>query len=174
MQYARFRAARIIILAALITISVFPVKAAATFTDPQNRFAFLVPDGWEPDTTAANPGLIVQYVTSNPDGAFNVVATALPDGTTIDAIPQLVIVRLSQRFSDFQQTNLGAATVAGEQGSEVDYTATSSAGTLLAVAQIMVQHNGTLYFLTLAARPEDISAVQTAGIPILLSWQWLS
>jgi hypothetical protein len=38
----------------------------------------------------------------------------------------------------------------------------------------MVQHNGILYLLTLAAQPQDIAAIQTTGAPILLSWQWLS
>ena len=161
-------------LVVLVTLWALPVGAATTFTDPQNTFIFAVPDGWQPDMSAANPGIVVQYLTTNPDGAFNVTTAPLPDGITIDAVPALVISRLSQQYADFQQTNLGTATVAGEPGSELDYTATNSNGTLIATAQIMVQHNGTLYFLTLAARPEDISAIQNAGAPILLSWQWLS
>ncbi|MGI8855604.1 MAG: PsbP-related protein [Thermomicrobiales bacterium] len=151
-----------------------PVGAAETFSDPQNRFSFQIPDGWQQDLTASNPALVVQYLTTNPDGAFNVTATPLPDGITIDLVPQLVIARLQKDFSDFQQTSLGAASVAGEQGAELDYTATSSAGTVVATAQILVAHNGTLYLLTLASQPQDIGAIQTAGIPILLSWQWLS
>jgi hypothetical protein len=162
----------LVTLVALVVLPALPV-GATTFTDPQNRFSVDLPDGWQQDS-ADNPGVIVQYLTANPDGAFNIVATPLPDGTTIDAVPQLIIARLSQQYGDFQQTNLGTATIAGEQGSELDYTATSSAGVLLATSQIIVQHSGTLYLLTLAARPEDIGAIQTAGIPILLSWQWLS
>ena len=165
--------ALLMLLALVISVSP-PVGAMTTFTDPQNGFSCTLPDGWQQDTAASTPGFVVQYITSNPDGAFNVTSTPLPDGTTIDAVPPLVIARLQQTFSDFQQTNIGPATVAGEQGTELDYTATSSAGTLLATSQIIVQHNGTLYFLTLAARPEDIGAIQTAGAPILLSWQWLS
>ena len=163
----------LIALVTLVTLPALPVGATTTFTDPQNRFSVDLPDGWQQDSTATNGGIIVQYLTTNPDGAFNVSATPLPNGTTIDAVPQLIIAGLSQQFSDFQQTNLGPATVAGEQGSELDYTATPSGGTLLATSQIMVQHNGILYLLTLAARPDDISAVETAAIPILLSWQWL-
>jgi hypothetical protein len=93
---------------------------------------------------------------------------------TIDAVPQLIIARLQTTFSDFQQTNLGPASVAGEQGAELDYTATNSVGTVVSTAQIMVQHNGILYLLSLAAQPSDIGAIQTAGATILLSWQWLS
>lgn len=74
----------------------------------------------------------------------------------------------------YQQTNSSPASVAGEQGVELGYTATSSDGTLVAVSQILAPHNGTLYFLTLAAKPQDIGAIQTASIPILSSWQWLS
>ena len=125
-----------------------------------------IPDGWQPDRAAANPGLAAQFLTTNPDGAFNVSTTPLPDGITIDAVPQLVIARLSQQFGDFQQTNLGIATIAGEQGSELDYTATNRAGTVVATSQIMVQHQGVLYLLTLAARPEDIDTIRTAGVPI--------
>lgn len=174
MNRERFRIPALFVLFSLAALTAFTVGAAETFTDPQSRFSFPIPDGWQQDTTAANPGLVVQYITSNTDGAFNVAATPLPDGTTIDAVPPLVVARLQSTFADFQQTNIGPATVAGVQGTELDYTATSSAGTLVATAQILVQHQGTLYFLTLAARPEDIGAIQTAGIPILLNWQWLS
>ena len=164
----------LVALVALITFPALPARATTTFTDPQNRFSVDIPDGWQPDRTAANPGLAAQFLTANPDGAFNVSTTPLPDGITIDAVPQLIIARLSQQFGDFQQTNLGTATVAGEQGSELDYTATNSAGTVVATSQIMVQHQGVLYLLTLAARPEDIDTIRTAGIPILDSWQWLT
>jgi hypothetical protein len=161
-------------LLALAISPAFPVGAAETFTDPQNGFSFQAPDGWQQDLSAANPGLIVQYLTTDPAGAFNVTATPLPDGTTIDAVPPLIIARLQVDFGDFQQANLGPASVAGEQGAELDYTATNSVGTVVATAQIMVQHNGILYLLTLAAQPQDIAAIQTTGAPILLSWQWLS
>lgn len=164
----------LIVLLALVTTLPFSVGAATTFTDPQNTVSFQVPDGWQQDTTAANPGLIVQYITTNPSGAFNLVSAVLPDGTTLDAAILRVIAGLQAQYSDYQQTNLSSVTVAGEQGTELDYTATSSAGTLVAVSQILVPHNGILYFLTLAAQPQDIGAIQTAGAPILLSWQWLS
>jgi hypothetical protein len=159
---------------ALAIPSALSVRAAETFTDPQNGFSFQIPDGWQQDTTASNPGLVVQYLATNPDGAFNVTATPLPDGVTIDAVPQLIIARLQTDFGDFQQTGLGPASVGGEQGTELDYTATNSIGTVVATTQIMVQHNGTLYLLSLAAQPPDIGAIQTAGATILLSWQWLS
>lgn len=165
------------VLAPLLALAIpaaLPVAAAETFTDPQNGFSFQVPDGWQQDVAAANPGLVVQYLATNPDGAFNVTATPLPDGVTIDAVPQRIIARLQTNFSDFQQTSLGPASVAGEPGAELDYTATNSIGTVVATAQIMVQHNGTLYLLSLAAQPPDIGAIQTAGATILLSWQWLS
>lgn len=159
-------------LLASITATAISVGAAETFTDPQNRFAFAVPDGWQQDTTASGSGVVVQYRTANPDGAFNVTAAPLPDGVTFDMVPQLIVARLQMEYGDFLQTNLIPATVAGEQGMELDYTATNSDGTLLAVAQIMVPHKGTLYLLTLAARPADIAAIQTAGLPIVQSWQW--
>jgi hypothetical protein len=163
------------VLAPLLALAIpaLPV-GAETFTDPQNGFSFQIPDGWQQDLAASNPGLVVQYLATNPDGAFNVTATPLPDGVTIDAVPQLIIARLQTDFGDFQQTSLGPASVGGEQGAELDYTATNSVGTVVATAQIMVQHNGTLYLLSLAAQPPDIGAIQTAGATILLSWQWLS
>lgn len=174
MYPARFRVVlALFAFLALIVATGTPVGAADTFTDPQGRFSFPIPDGWQPDTAASGTGLIVQYLTADPSGAFNVTANPLPDGVSFDAVPQLVIVRLQKDLGDFQQTNLGPTSVAGEQGAELDYTATNSAGILLAVAQIMVPHNGIIYLLTLAARPEDIGAIQTAGIPILLNWQWL-
>ncbi len=175
MNRTRYRTLLTFSMIFILAISLAPsVGAETTFTDPQNRFSFTIPDGWQQDTAASNPGIVVQYLTTNPDGAFNVAATPLPDGLAIDAVPPLIVARLQQQFSDFQQTNIGPANVAGEQGVEVDYMATPNGGTLIATAQIIVQHNGTLYFLTLAARPPDIDAIQTAGVPILLSWQWLS
>ncbi len=164
----------VVALLAVVAAPALPVGATTTFTDPQYRFSFQVPDGWQQDTTAANPGLIAQYLATNPDGAFNVTATPLPDGTAIESIAPLVIARLQKDFGDFQQTNSGPASVADEPGTEVDYTATNGVGTLVATAQILVVHNGILYFLTLATQPQDIGAIQTAGAPILLSWQWLS
>lgn len=166
MYHTRRCTALILALVVLVTFPALLVGATTTFTDPQNRFSMDIPDGWQPDRAAANPGLAAQFLTTNPDGAFNVSATPLPDGITIDAVPQLVIARLSQQFGDFQQTNLGIATIAGEQGSELDYTATNRAGTVVATSQIMVQHQGVLYLLTLAARPEDIDTIRTAGVPI--------
>ncbi|MGI8688705.1 MAG: DcrB-related protein [Thermomicrobiales bacterium] len=160
-------------LVTLVALPVLTVGATTTFTDPQSRFSVLFPDGWQQDTAASNPGLIVQYLTMDPNGAFNVAATVMPDGMTIDAVAERVGARLQEQYSDYQQTNSGPASIAGEPGTELDYTATSGDGILLAVSQVLVQHNGTLYFLTLAAKPEDIGAIQTAGAPILLSWQWL-
>ncbi len=160
-------------LVTLVALPALPVGATTTFTDPQGRFSVLLPDGWQQDTAASSPGLIVQYLTMDPNGAFNVAATAMPDGVTIADVAQRVGARLQQDYSDYQQTNSGPASVAGESGVELDYMATSGEGALLAVSQVLVQHNGTLYFLTLAAKPEDIGAIQTAGAPILLSWQWL-
>lgn len=173
-RYRTFLSLSIFLFLAFAILSASSVGAATTFTDPQNRFSFTLPDGWQQDTAASNPGVIVQYLIANPDGAFNVAATLLPDGTTIDAVSPLIIARLQRDFSDFQQTNIGTASVAGEPGIELDYMATPAGGTLVATAQIMVQHNGILYLLTLAARPPDIGAIQMASAPILLSWQWLS
>ena len=170
MHYSRF----LVVLLALVALPALPVRATTSFTDLQGRFSVLLPDGWQQDTTASNPGLIVQYLTTNPNGAFNIAATPLPDGVTIDDIAQRVSARLQQQYNDYQQTNSSPSSVAGEQGVELDYTATSGDGTLVAVSQILAPHNGTLYFLTLAAKPQDIGAIQTAGIPILSSWQWLS
>jgi len=160
-------------LVTLVALPALPVGATTTFTDSQGRFSVLLPDSWQQDTAASNPGLIVQYLTMDPNGAFNVAATAMPDGMTIADVAQRIGARLQQQFSDYQQTGSGPISIAGEPGTELDYTATSGDGTLLAVSQVLVQHNGMLYFLTLAAKPEDIGAIQTAGAPILLSWQWL-
>ena len=88
----------LIALVTLVTLPALPVGATTTFTDPQNRFSVDLPDGWQQDSTATNGGIIVQYLTTNPDGAFNVSATPLPNGTTIDAVPQLIIAGLSQQY----------------------------------------------------------------------------
>jgi hypothetical protein len=168
--------ARILFLIASVAFVALPalsIRAAGGFTDPQARFAFDLPDGWQEDTAASNSGLIVQYLTANPDGAFSVTAAPLPDGVTVDAAVQAIGARLQQQFNDYQQTNTGPASVAGEQGVELDYTATNGDGTLLAVSQVIVPHNGTLYLLTMAAQPPDIGAVQSAAAPILTSWRWL-
>ncbi|MDQ6602944.1 MAG: hypothetical protein M3Z19_09480, partial [Chloroflexota bacterium] len=73
MHYSRF----LVVLLALVALPALPVGAATTFTDLQGRFSVLLPDGWQQDTTASNPGLIVQYLTTNPNGAFNIAATPL-------------------------------------------------------------------------------------------------
>lgn len=161
-------------LIALVALPALAVGAADGFTDPQGRFAFDLPDNWQRDDTVASPGLIVQYATADPDGAFSVTAAPLPEGVTIDMVPGLVGARLQAQYPDFQKTDLAPTSVAGEPGAELDYTATGPEGQLLAVAQTLVAHNGTLYLLTVAAKPEALDAGRRAAAPILASWRWLA
>jgi hypothetical protein len=142
------------------------------FTDLQGRFGFALPDGWVRDAAASAPGLVAQYRTAHPDGAFSVTAAPPPAGVTIDAVPQLVEARLRGQYPDYRQTGLGPASVAGEPGAELDYTATAADGQLLAVAQTLVAHNGTLYLITVAAKPSDSDTVRQAAAPMLASWRW--
>jgi len=102
------------------------------------------------------------------------INSRFPDGMTIDAAVQGVGARLRQQYPDYRQTNIGPTSVAGEPGTELDYTATNSDGTVVAVAQTIVQRNRTLYLVTVAAKPQEIGAVQLAAAPILASWRWLA
>jgi hypothetical protein len=143
-----------------------------TYTDAQGRFSFSRPSAW---TQQSPPGqdIVVQFNGNSPLLSANIVVTPLPSAVSPDQYLPLVLNQLKTSFPDMATIGTTQTSVGGEQGTQIDYTATAS-GTKVYFSQIYVIHKGTAYVLTLACQQADVDqAKQQAGV-VIQTWKFLT
>ena len=164
----------LIFVALLALCSAATVSAqGTTFTDPQGRFTFTVPSGWQqgnpPPSANLPPGTVVGAVFSAAaplNGNFNVVTIAAPAGGNLDQIAAQSQAGVAQSLPGYQEAPGGiqSLTVAGQPARRYDYFLTPPQSGRLHGAQIITQQANTLYVLTFTAAENDFTTFfQQAG-----------
>lgn len=145
----------------------------ATYTDPQGRFTFTVPSGWQqgnpPPSANLPPGTVVGAVFSAPaplNGNFNLVTVAIPAGTNLDQVATQSRAGVAQSLPGYEEAPGGIQnlTVAGQPARRYDYFLTPPQSGRLHGAQIITEQANTLYVLTFTAAENDFNTFfQQAG-----------
>ncbi len=138
--------------------------AATTYTDPQGRFSFTVPDRYQP-VTVSTP-ITAQYASPVFDSAnFNFGVATVPIGTTlVPLVPtqaqfEAVLRTITQGpvTFDFLPGGFVAATVAGHPAIQDDYIVTIN-GLHYRGRQYAILDGTTQYNFSFAAREADFDA----------------
>jgi hypothetical protein len=154
---------------ALVACLSFTAVGAAptTFTDPQGRFSFTVPDGYQqqsvtPTTSTSAPSsLIAAFFSPKYNGAnVNVGAVSgAPSGISLDQLADQVLKSVSDTFKDFQRGPKGieSTTLGGQPARRYEYFATVSGARFHGVQYLTIA-KGSAIFLTFTASDNDFNA----------------
>ncbi len=155
------------------------VSAATNYTDPQGRYSFTAPDGWQAGSLppgsnipqdVAPGGIFTAPAPLN--GNFNVVAATVPSGISLDTVATQSRAGVAQSVPGYQEIPGGIqrAAIGGQAGARYDYFLTVQ-GTKLHGAQILALQGTTAYILTFTAAENDFNAVIGQGATILSSFK---
>ncbi len=147
--------------------------ATTTYTDPQGRFSFTVPDGYRKTDSA---GALVAYYSPTYAGAnVNVGAANGVAEANLDDTAAAILKTLKDTFKDFQAGPNGvqSATVAGKPARRYEYTATVGDVHGHGV-QYLVVNGSTGYFITLTASDADFAGFVKESMIILDSFTFLT
>ena len=165
---------KILVIVALLGVcSISAVEAAGTYTDPQGRFSFTIPDGWQqgspPQGTNLPPGTMLGGVfnAAAPLNAnFNIVTVSVPSGVDIGQIAIQSRAGVAQSIPGYQEGPGGiqSLTVAGQPARRYDYFFTVAQASRLRGAQVITMQANTVYVLTFTAAENDFNTFfQQAG-----------
>lgn len=167
------RVTGIIVLFLLIGALAVPVAAATTYTDPQQRFSFTVPDGYTPTTAQLTAPVIAGFVASSPAGA-NFTVQARDATQTLDA----ATAEFQKRYATGADSQSGpngitALTLGGQPAQQFDYF-TNAQGSRFHILQVVAINGKALYILTFTAQEGDYSALIGQTGSVLSSFAFLS
>lgn len=164
---------KVLVIVALLGIcSISAVEAAGTYTDPQGRFSFTIPDSWQqgspPQGTTLPPGTMLGGVfnASPPLNAnFNVVTVSVPSGVDIGQIAMQSRAGLAPSIPGYQEGPGGIQnlTVAGQPARRYDYFFTIEQAGRLHGAQVLTMQANTVYVLTFTAAENDFNTFFQQG-----------
>ncbi len=153
-----------------------------TYTDPQRRYRFTVPSGWQPDAAAANgkPAARVRRssgVFSAPaplNGNFNVVTVTVPAGGNLDQIVTQSRDNVAKSLPGYQEGPGGiqSLTLGGQPARRYDYFLTPPGASKLHGAQVIAQQGNAVFVLTFTAA-DTTSTFFQQGAPILSSFKYI-
>lgn len=175
---------KVLVFVALLALCSAAAVAAqgATFTDPQGRFSFTVPNGWQqgspPPSANLPPGTVVAGVFNAPapvNGNFNVVTVAVPAGASLDQIVPQSRAGVAQSLPGYQEGPGGIQnlTVGGQPARRYDYFATPPQAGKLHGAQVLALQANTVYVLTFTAPDDQFDAFFQQGSAALNSFKFL-
>jgi len=150
--------------------------ATTTYTDPQGRFSFTVPDGYQ-RSSAFGPNIPV-FVSPTLEGAnLNIVVSTVPTGTTlVPLIPtpaqvEAVLSAITQGpvTFDYLPGGFAAATVAGHPAIQDDYFLITN-GLRIRGHQYAILDGTTEYAISFTAGEEDFDAFQKESRIVLDSF----
>jgi hypothetical protein len=143
-----------------------------TYTDTQGRFSFSRPSEWAQQADTSS-GVLVQFNGANPLLSMSIVGAPLSPTVTPDRYLPIVIDQLKRSFPDLSIMDTTRIPVGGEQGTQIDYTGTTS-GARVYFSQIYVLHRGTAYVLTLACQQADADRARQQAIVVVQTWEFLT
>ena len=169
----------LIFVALLGLCAVSPVAAQGTiFADPQGRFTFTVPSGWQqqslPPNTNLPAGTAVGAVFSAAvplNGNFNVVTVAVPAGVSLDQVATQSRAGVAQSLPGYQEVAGGIQnlTVGGQPARRYDYLLSPPQAGTLHGAQVITMQANTVYVITFTAAENDFNTFFQQGATALNS-----
>ncbi|MGI8857791.1 MAG: DcrB-related protein [Thermomicrobiales bacterium] len=180
----RHRWWKLLVLVAVFSLSVVTTAGAqgTTYTDPQGRYRFTVPSGWQadppPQTASLPPGTAVGGVFSAPaplNGNFNVVTVTVPAGANLDQIVTQSRDNVAKSLPGYQEGPGGIQnlTLGGQPARRYDYFLTPSGASKLHGAQVIAQQGNAVFVLTYTAADTDFDTFFQQGAPILSSFTYI-
>ncbi len=158
----------------------------ATYTDPQGRYSFAIPAGWQPTGPTAGvsvpAGMAVGGIFAAPapaNGHFDVVAAPIPAGADPMQVDNDARSAGLAQFIDqsrgpvrVQQAPGGvrAVTVGGQSGDSQEFLFSPSQSGRLHAAQITTVRGNVEYVLTWVAAENDFDAFLQQGTTVLTSF----
>ncbi|MDQ2786462.1 MAG: DUF1795 domain-containing protein, partial [Chloroflexota bacterium] len=169
----------LIFVALLGVCSVGAVAAqGTTYADPQGRFTFTVPAGWQqgslPQGTTLPAGTAIGavFTAAAPlNGNFNVVTVAVPAGTNLDQVVTQSRAGVAQSLPGYQEGPGGIQnlTVGGQPARRYDYSLSPPQAGTLHGTQIITQQANTIYVITFTAAENDFNTFFQQGATALNS-----
>jgi hypothetical protein len=166
-----------------VFLSLFMAAAvsAATYSDPQGRYSFTIPEGWQPGTLPPNsnipqaiaPGGI--FTAPSPlVGNVNTVTSSVPPGSVLDQIVTQVRASLAQALPGFEQgaPNLVNATLGGQPALQYDYFVAPQGSPRLHGQQTVTLQNNAVYIVTITAAENDYTTVTKQAQVVLDSFKF--
>lgn len=153
-----------------------------TYTDPQGRYSFTVPSGWQagsaPQGTNLPQGTAIGGIFGAPaplNGNFNVVTVAVPAGVNLDQLVTQSRAGVAQSVPGYQEVAGGIqnTTVGGQSARRYDYSLTPPGSGKLHGAQVIALQGNTVYVLTFTAAENDFNTFFQQGSGILNSFKFL-
>ncbi|MGI8689895.1 MAG: DcrB-related protein [Thermomicrobiales bacterium] len=156
-----------------------PVAAqGTTYADPQGRFTFTVPSGWQqgslPPNTNLPAGTAVGAVFSAAaplNGNFNIVTVAVPAGVSLDQVVTQSRAGVAQSLPGYQEVAGGIQnlTVGGQPARRYDYLLSPPQAGTLHGAQVITMQANTVYVITFTAAENDFNTFFQQGATALNS-----
>jgi len=154
----------------------------ATYTDPQGRYSFTIPSGWQQGSPPPNanlpPGTTLGGIfTAAPplNGNINIVTVPVAAGANLDDIATQSRVGVSQSVPGYQELPGGIQnlTVGGQAARRYDYLLTPSGSGRLHGTQIIALQANTVYIVTFTAAENDFNTFFQQGATLLTSFKFL-
>jgi hypothetical protein len=147
----------------------------ATYTDPQGRYTFTVPSGWQlaapPQSANLPPGTAISSIFSAAaplNGNFNVVTVAVPAGASLDQIVTQSRDNVAKSLPGYEEGPGGIQnlTLGGQPARRYDYFLTPPQAGKLHGAQLIALQGNTVFVLTFTAAENDFNTFfqQSGGI----------
>ncbi len=154
MQFRRVTGTLVMLLMVLTSALTVPVAAATTYTDPQQRFSFAVPDGYTPTMAQLTPPVVAGFVAASLTNA-NFTVQVRDATQTLDA----AIAEFQKRYASGTDSQPGpngvtSLTLGGKPAQQFDYF-TNAQGARFHIAQIVAINGTALYILTFTAQEGD-------------------
>lgn len=177
---------KVMVVVALFGVCALTTVGAqgTTYTDPQGRYSFTVPSGWQQGSPPPNTNLpagtaIGAVYTAAPplNGNFNIVTVAVPAdaGVNLDQIVTQSRAGVAQSVPGYQEGPGGIQnlTVGGQPARRYDYFLTPQGAGRLHGAQVISLQANTVYINTFTAAENDFDAFFQQGMTGLNSFKFL-
>jgi len=148
------------------------VSAATTYTDPQGRLSFTVPDGYQKTDNAS--ALVAYHSSTYASAAVSLGASGGVAGASLDEGATAILKYLKDTLENFQTgpNGIQSVTVAGKPARRYEFTTTVGSYHARGV-QYLTINGDTLYFLTFTASEADFTGFLTESMDILTSFTFL-
>lgn len=175
----------LLVVVGLLSLCVVSAVGAqgTTYTDPNGRYSFTVPSGWQPgpppQTGSLPPGTAIGGVFAAPaplNGNFNVVTVTVPTGVSLDDVVTQSRDNVAKSLPGYQEGPGGIQnlTLGGQPARRYDYFLTPpQGGGRLHGAQVIALQGNAVFVLTFTAAENDFNTVFQQGAPILNAFTFI-
>jgi hypothetical protein len=144
-----------LMLSSVVGAAATPVAGTTTFTDPNGRYAFQVPQEWQAAQTGAQ-GTLAAWQSLDPPGNFQVSTAPLAAGTTLDDFGAQLVKSINAYYPDanVDASKAQSLTLGGLPARRLDYSGTTQ-GTRFQLAQFFLVQGTTGYSMNAVALPSN-------------------